>query len=220
VGTPFSLCVLLAFLLAAFSTASASHATAIDPGCAAGRGASSGPPSGRSHRGTETLRIALTIDTSDYDGRASYIDSVAFKVSSSLIDAMLIDAPGGASAWREEPGGLSAGGCDGAGGGFHCVRWASHELSGAPGLPDGTYTWVFEIEVPRGKLFENLDRPIVKARYVDSDGGKVGGLVPQDVNIRLVPEPSGATLLGMGALLLGWAGRGRRRHPATGPRRL
>jgi hypothetical protein len=70
-------------------------------------------------------------------------------------------------------------------------------------VPNGTYQWVFELEIASGGLFTGVDFSSVKARYVDSRRRKVGALVSENLSLSLVPEPSTAMLLLSGMALLG-----------------
>ena len=171
---------------------SASHATPIGPSCGTCQGSIyeltySGSPIATTAT-TETFEITYTIDTSGYNGGGVKLDIVAMKVSSSFVDATLVTAPGGVAKWREITGGLNANGCSGSGSGFDCV--AIKVLGDAPSVPNGIYTWVFDIEVATGGLFTGDHQSSVKARYVNSSGVKVGALVSEGITLESVPEPS------------------------------
>ena len=164
---------------------------------------------------TETYRITYSIDTTGYNGGGSYLDQIAFKVSSSVSNVVIYDdnAPGGAAAWSLNGAGLNANGCTGSGNGFSC--WDSTiSLNGGLGLavPGGTYEWIFDVTVKNGTLFAGLEGSTVKARYVDKDGYKVGNLVSE--KLTKVPEPSTLLLLGSGLLAFGFVAR-RSRRPKT-----
>jgi hypothetical protein len=209
-------CLAVAALLLALA-ASHAGATPIGPSCGTCQGsiyelsysgtpiASDPTPVLGAPNGTETFRITYSIDTFGYDGGGDYINTVALKVASSFLEATLFDAPGGAALWVEMFGGLNAAGCSGAGSGYDCVRWATNDLSGAPTVPGGTYSWVFDIVVPTGTLFTGLDEASVKARYVDSAGVKVGALVSEGITLTVTPEPAGIALVGMALLAAGWS---------------
>jgi hypothetical protein len=193
---------------------STSEATPIGPSCGTCQGSIyelsySGAPIATTAT-TETFRITYTIDTSGYTGVGDVIDSVALKVASSFVDATLISAPGGAAQWVEMSGGLNAAGCSDSGSGYDCVRFAA-TLALAPAVPGGTYTWVFDIEVPTGALFTGLDQASVKARYMrllsSTTGIKAGALVSEGITLTNLPEPSAALLLV--AALAAWRGRPR-----------
>ena len=188
----------LAFVLGAASSAGA---TPIGPSCGSCQGSIydltySGSPISTTAT-TETFRISYTIDAGGYTGAGSFLDTVALKVSSSFVNATLVSAPGGVANWVEMFGGLNNAGCSGSGSGYDCVRVAA--LVNAPIVPGGTYEWVFEIEVAAGTLFASPGESSVKARYVNSAGGKVGALVSEGVTLS-VPEP-GAISLASAALL-------------------
>jgi hypothetical protein len=164
---------------------------------------------------TETWRITLTIDATGYSGTGSYLNTVAVKVSSSFLDADLVSAPGGVGSWVEMTGGLNAAGCSGSGSGYDCVRWAT-TLALAPAVPGGSYEWVFDVTVATGMLFVDDEQASVKARYVTSEGVRVGALVSENITLS-VPEPMTALLL-VEAAALQQAWRWRRRRATDAPR--
>lgn len=185
--------------------ASSANATPIGPSCGTCQGSIydltySGSPIATTAT-TETFRITYTIDTTGYDGGGSFIDAVALKVASFFVDASLVSAPNGVAAWTEMRGGLNNAGCSGSGSGFDCVMvTASVDL---PLVPNGTYTWVFDVEVPTGTLFVGLDEASVKARYITLEGGvrrKAGALVSENITLS-IPEPGFAILAALAALL-------------------
>lgn len=201
----------LAFLLTLLLSAAAANATPIGPNCGTCQGSIyelsySGTPIATTAT-SETWQITYTIDTAGYDAGGSHIFNVALKVSSELLSADLVSAPGGVGNWLEHLGGLNANGCMGNGdNGFDCVRVTS--VGASPVVPGGTYTWVFELEVATGGLFVGLDQSSIKARYVDDNGDKVGDLVSEGItltDLSEVPEPTTLGLLALGVLALGFA---------------
>jgi hypothetical protein len=183
--------------------ASTSKATPIGPACATCQGSLyeisyTGVPIANTAT-TETWQITYTIDTSGYNGGGTHLDTVALKVSSQLVSALLVSAPGGVALWDESLGGLNANGCGGAGSGFDCVEATA--IGTSPAVPGGTYSWVFNLEIANGGLFTGNDSS-VKARYVDDAGSKVGALVSEDITLTLVPEPSTALLVVLGTSIL------------------
>ena len=148
--------------------------------------------------GNDEYHFSLTIDTSGYTGGGAFIDSVALKVSSSIVGTpTLLEAPGGVDAWTVETGGLNGNGCSGAGSGFVCATYGQT----APVEPSALYTWTFSLLIPHDTL---LAIASIKARYVDANGTKVGDLVSENIN---VPDGDAGTfeLLGFGLLSLGAA---------------
>ncbi len=148
--------------------------------------------------GNDEYHISLAIDTSGYNGGGAFIDSVALKVSSSIVNTpTLLEAPGGVGAWTVQKGGQNAGGCDGHGSGFVCandgqtVRVPSNSL----------YSWIFDLLIPHDSL---LTIASIKVRYVDANSNKVGSLVSENISL---PDGDAGTfeLLGFGLLSVGAA---------------
>jgi hypothetical protein len=178
---------------------------------------------------TQTFLIFLGIDTSTYNGgplASTWLDDVAIKVSSSFVDASLVAAPGGVANWTEIDGGISNVGCDGNGGGFMCADF-NHvapfdPITNPPGVAlGGVLVWEFSVTVLNNDLTgTGLMGSVVKARYVDTEDGKVGALVSEDLTLQrggltitptIGPVPEPATFALIGAALLGLAFVRRRR---------
>lgn len=157
----------------------------------------------------ETFRITLTIDTNGYTGGGGFIDAAAIKVSSSVFNSSLFDAPGGTGNWNLVPGGIDAGGCSGTGGGFDCADWVAVGAGIPIGFNGGILSWTFNQTINNGILFTDPLTSSIKARYVNSNGRKVGALVSENITLQQVPEPSTLHLLGSGLLGLVYFGRKR-----------
>lgn len=157
---------------------------------------------------TNTYEFIYTADTSAYSGGGNFLDDVALKVANSIVSATLVSAPGGIGNWVLSLGGLDAGGCSGSGGGFDCADATS--LGSFNAVPGPTYTWVFDINVGGASLLTADNAAVIKARYVDSNDNKVGGLLSQNITMTPVPEPATIALFGSGLLSL--AGFIRRRR--------
>jgi len=158
---------------------------------------------------TETFQVTLAVDTSGYTGAGSFLDEVAVKVSSSLLGASLVDAPGGLANWSLLAGGINSNGCSGSGGGFSCAD--SVTVSGGAAVPGGTYSWVFDLTMGNDALFSGLLTSSVKGRFVNAAGVKVGALVSEKVTlVTVVPEPETYAMLLAGLGLLGFAARRRK----------
>jgi hypothetical protein len=106
--------------------------------------------------------------------------------------------PGGKptdGSWLDVTGGLSNGGCNGAGGGWVCIQWSS----GNQILVGGVYEWVFDVTVKKGSL---LDVGSIKANFDPPNG-----LILSENIAVAVPEGGAAELmlmLGGLSLFLFW----------------
>ena len=146
----------------------------------------------------DTYHFSLTIDTTGYNGSGAFIDSVALKVSSSIVGTpSLFLAPGGVAAWTVETGGLNGNGCSGAGSGFVCAT----DGQTAPVVPSALYEWIFELLIPHDTLMAIAS---IKVRYVDANGNKVGALVSENINLP-DGDPGTFELLAFGLLSVGAA---------------
>ena len=199
-----ALWALLVMSMVAFVGVGPADANSIGPDCLTCQGSIytliNLGPFGTSN-GNDEYHISLTIDTGGYTGGGAFIDSVALKVSSSIVGTpTLLEAPGGVAAWTVQMGGLNADGCSGAGGGFVCVSDGTSDGYSAP-VTSALYTWIFDLLIPHDTL---LTIASIKVRYVDANSNKVGALVSENINL---PDGDAGTfeLLGFGLLSVGAA---------------
>ena len=160
---------------------------------------------------TETFRILLHVDTTNYAGGGSFLNNVAIKVSAppNLVDASLFSAPGGTADWAL---GLNqtigAAGCNAnGGGGFICAAGSANGGKGVQ-LP-GPYDFAFDVIVQNGNLFTGPLEASLKARYLDDNGVKAGSLLSENITLQVVPEAETYAILALGLAFVGIAFRRR-----------
>jgi hypothetical protein len=170
--------------------------------------------------GTETFRIALSIDTtglSTSPNPAVQISDVAIKVATTVLDGSLFFAPGGAGNWTELLGGISNGGDGGCqandSNGFDCATANNTTVATLPF--NGTYIWAFDVQIATGTLLTGTDAASIKGFFRDSNGDKTGDILSENITLQaglppIIPEPQTAMLLGSGLLGLALAGSVRR----------
>jgi len=153
---------------------------------------------------TQTFQITLDVNDTSYGGGGSFLNAVAIKVAptADLVSATLFSAPAGFSLIGGT--GLNANGCAGGSGGFLCAQSSGNGVS----VSGGPYDFVYDVTVDTGDLLTGAGAASVKARYVDSEGSKVGALLSEDITLQTdAPEPSSALTLGAGLLALSLVSR-------------
>jgi len=155
---------------------------------------------------TETWRITLTVDTSQYfgvDGNGPgdpvnrFIQGVAVSVSDTILAGSLVSAPGGLGPWDDSVGDLGNLGCTGVGNGFFCADVGATDFTLVPAIA-AVYEWVFDLEIPTGDLRTDPLEAAIKANYINTLGA-FRGQTNETITLQLVPEASvlGQTLLGL-----------------------
>lgn len=181
----------LACSIALIVAASNAFANSVDPMCGSCQGSTFSLT--YSTIGPDTFQIRYTVDTSGYTGPGTLLDDIAFRVSTATPTGIsLVSAPGGTGDWTIVPGNLSATGCTGSGKGTVCVK--ADSLADALAVPDGTYTWVIDLSTLG--LFTGMDEAIIKARYTNRRGRKVGPLASEHLTLQAAAEPAAVILVG------------------------
>lgn len=161
---------------------------------------------------TETFRITYIADTSGYDQGDAFLTAISFKVASTAaleeLGTVLVSAS--AAEFADESvvfGPTAANGCQASGGGWVCLEDTND--GGVP-VPNGTLTFVFDVEVNTGTLFTGTNEASIKALFLDADG-RVNSQVSENITLQVsqVQEPGTLALLGSGLAGLGFWGRRR-----------
>lgn len=155
---------------------------------------------------TNGYDYTLHIDLTGYTGGGSFLDNVAFKPADAFTSFSVVGAPGGVANWTVDLGTLNAGGCGGAGAGWACLTGTANSGKGYSILPLASNSDVkFDVQFTGAGL--STDGLIIKARYVDDRGHKIGTLVSDTVPV--VPEPETYALMLAGLGLVGVIARRR-----------
>ena len=154
---------------------------------------------------SDTYQATLIWNPTGYTGGATdYISNVAIKLTSDTSNESLISDPLGTWA-LEVDAGSNFGAADGCGGndqGSICAKTADHTNT-----TDASRTWVFQFDT--SSLFtEDLFHVQVQFHNAD-DGpaGQISTLFDGGSPPRRVPVPATLSLLGLGLVGLGFAGR-------------
>lgn len=197
---------LLAVIL--FAAALPSFAGTIGPACGTCQGGVYGltySTVSLNQGGLDTYNVFLTIDDTTYNGGGTKINAVAPKIFSVVpTSETLLTAPTALANWFTIDGGISAGGCDGAGTGFFCSG-ANTASVAAPA--SGIESWSWLVKVTAGSnLLTGAGAASIKVEYTDNSGNKVGALVSEPITLTstsAVPEPGSYALMAAGLCGLG-----------------
>jgi len=149
---------------------------------------------------TETWRITLTIDTTDYTelGNNRFIQAVAVSVGDPLVSGSLVSAPGTLADWADQAGDQNNTGCTGSGTAYYCAEAGSLTVAPADG---SVHSWVFDLELATGTLATGPLEAAIKANYINTVGA-FRGQTNEDITLQVVPEPGTLALVGLGGALL------------------
>jgi len=150
--------------------------------------------------------VTYTIDTTNYTGDRLGFNQVGFKAIQGWTDGVVLSSPvGSVTDWNpvfESP--ISSNSlCEHTNGNTDMV--CVQGFVDATTVP-GEYTWVFRIN--GGTLMTNTDDWHLGAQYASGYWRAQGKIISAGINVP-IPEPMGAVLFGLGAILV--ARRARRR---------
>ena len=150
--------------------------------------------------GGDLYNVTYTVNTSGYTGAGSGLDAIAFKIANeaNILGVSVTSQPLTFTGAPLPIGSLAAGGCNGGStGGFIC---SSSSNVGGLTVPNGTYQFMYGVNLAAGSLFGNVTDWSIKALYVNSSGD-ARGLTSENG----VPVPGTSILFGLGfALFAGW----------------
>lgn len=159
---------------------------------------------------TETFRITYVVDTSGYDEGDAFLTAISFKVVSAanIVESGTSLVSASAAAFADESvafGPTSANGCQTSGGGWVCLEDTDN---GGVAVPNGTLSFVFNVEVQTGTLFTGTNEASIKALFLD-ENGSVNSQLSENITLQVIPEPG--TLALLGSSLVGFGVWSRRR---------
>ena len=160
--------------------------------------------------GTQTYQVTVTAQTSGSTLPGDFLTSLSPKIAASVNSFSLVSGPAGSVL---QAGGIDAGGCNGAGGGFVCDAFTPILM------PNGLVKVVLNETIPTGTL--DLAGSI-KAEYCKVGTGigttglgcpttQNGGITSRDITLSPTPVPEPVTMFlgGTGLLILGYVARKR-----------
>ncbi len=144
--------------------------------------------------GTSTTgSFTLSVDVSSSTLGTAYLAEFSLKNFGSTASIPILVAPAGTWDWVNE--GLNANGCK-TNGTADALCVFKDELIFSTTPPDTASDFSFSFDITLTDFFPEFTH--LKVRWLNSNGGKVGDLISEDITWTSVPEPSILALLGIG----------------------